>query len=56
MYFKLRSEQERYLLSQPETGMGYQVIEASRAGPYVRDKFLVLNSEIAIEMNDRQGE
>lgn len=51
MYFKLSTSQENDLLNQPETGMGYQIVEASKAGHYTREKFLVLNSEIVIEMN-----
>ena len=51
MYFKLNSSQEIDLLRQPETGMGYQVVIANKAGSYTREKFLVLNSEIVIEMN-----
>ena len=51
MYFKLSASQENDLLNQPETGMGYQVVEASKAGSYTREKFLVLNSEVVIEMN-----
>ena len=51
MYFKLRASQENDLLRQPETGMGYQVIEAGKAGNYILERFLVLNSEIVIEMN-----
>lgn len=56
MYFKLSTQQKNSLLSQPETGMGYQVIEASRAGNYIREKFLVLNSEVVIEMNGYEAE
>lgn len=51
MYFKLSASQENELLNQPETGMGYQVIEALRKGTYTREKFLILNSEVVIEMN-----
>ena len=51
MYFKLSALQENDLLNQPETGMGYQIIEASKAGSYTREKFLVLNSEVVIEMD-----
>ena len=51
MYFKLSKEQEIFLLHQPETGMGYQVVEATKAWNYNRAKFLVLNSEVVIEMN-----
>ena len=52
MYYKLSAAQENDLLKQPETGMGYQIIEASPQGNYTREKFLVLNSELIIQMND----
>lgn len=51
MYFKLSLLQENELLNQPETGMGYQIVEAKKAGSYLREKFLVLNSQVVIEMN-----
>jgi hypothetical protein len=50
MYFKLSAIQERELQNLPETGMGYQVLEASKTGSYTPEKFLVLNSEVVIEM------
>ena len=53
MYFKLSAQQENELLNLPETGMGYQVVEASKQGYYSREKYLVLNSEVIIEMNNR---
>lgn len=51
MYYRLSALQENDLLNQPETGMGYQIVEASKTGSYTREKFLVLNSEVVIEMN-----
>ena len=51
MYFKLSPIQENDLLNRPETGMGYQVVEAAKVGNYKREKFLILNSEVVIEMN-----
>ena len=51
MLFKLSFAQENDLLNLPETGMGYQLVEASRQGNYIRERFLVLNSEIVVEMN-----
>jgi hypothetical protein len=51
MYYKLSNEQENYLINQPETGMGYQIIEAFKSGSYSKEKFLVLNSELVIETN-----
>jgi len=54
MYFSLSSSQESDLLNLPETGMGYQIIDAIKSGTYQREKFIILNSEIAIEMNGYQ--
>jgi hypothetical protein len=51
MYFRLSRSQEIDLLNQPETGMGYQIVVANKTGSYTREKFLVLNSELVIEMN-----
>lgn len=51
MFFKLSRSQEIDLLNQPETGMGYQIVEATIDGNYSREKFLVLNSEVVIEMD-----
>lgn len=56
MYFRLSSSQENNLLNLPETGMGYQIIDAVKSGTYHREKFVVLNSEIAIEMNGYEGD
>lgn len=56
MYFRLSTTQENELLNKPETGMGYQVVEASTQKSYSRQKFLVLNSELVIEMNGNQSE
>jgi len=55
MYFKLSRYQENELLNYPETGMGYQIVEATKAGKYKLEKFLILNSEIVIEMNGFEG-
>lgn len=51
MYFKLSTLQENDILNEPETGMGYQIVEATNARNYTRGRFLVLNSEVVIEMN-----
>ncbi len=56
MYFKLSVQQENDLLNLPETGMGYQVIEAAKAGNFDREKYLVLNSELVIEMNSYESD
>lgn len=41
MYFRLSSSQEIDLLNLPETGMGYQIIDAVKSGTYKREKFVV---------------
>ena len=51
MYYRLTISQEHEFLRLPETGMGYQIIEAAKTGSYSRERYIVLNSEIAIEMN-----
>lgn len=56
MYFKLSSQQEIDLLNLPETGMGYQIIEARKSGNYNQEFFLVLNSELVIEMNGYESD
>ena len=56
MYYKLSATQENDLLKLPETGMGYQVIEATKSGSINRENFLVLNSEVVIEMNGNESD
>ncbi|CAN5291120.1 hypothetical protein BH09BAC2_BH09BAC2_03600 [soil metagenome] len=51
MYYKLSALQERELLSKPETGMGYQIIEATTQKSYKPEKFIILNAEMAIELD-----
>jgi hypothetical protein len=51
MYYRLNSQQENDLLILPETGMGYQVVKAFRQNTYTRELFLILNSEVVVEMN-----
>lgn len=56
MYFRLSLSQESDLLNLPETGMGYQIVNAIKLGSYQREKFVILNSEIVIEMNGYEGD
>ena len=56
MIFKLSDTQENELLHLPETGMGYQVVLANKIGEYATEKFLVLNSEIVVEMKSDQSD
>lgn len=56
MHYRLTATQENEFLKLPETGMGYQIIEATKSGSYSRERFIVLNSEIAIEMNGYEAD
>lgn len=52
MYYQLSGKQEQFLLAQPETGMGYQLITAKLGETGVTGKFIVLNAELAVEFNE----
>ena len=53
MIYKLKPEHTRYLLNLPETGIGYQEVEARPVNSDVFRKFIVFNAELAIEMNNK---
>ena len=46
MYFKLNKEQENYLLSQPENGMGYQIVKVILKSGKVLHRHKVINSSL----------
>src|SRR5574344_679310 len=52
MIFKAQSDFSRNLLSLPESGMGYQIIDAKRVGRSTSDRFIVYNSELIIDLNN----
>lgn len=45
--YKLNSDNVRELVSKPETGMGYQIISATK--DYLHKEYVVFNSEFAFE-------
>ena len=49
MVYKLTSAQQQDLRNMPETGMGYQLIEARPLFELQRKEFLVLNSALIVE-------
>jgi hypothetical protein len=49
MLYKLFSNQQEELRALPETGMGYQLIEARLRGEYSKKGFIVLNGELVVE-------
>ena len=51
MFYKLYLNQQEELKSMPETGMGYQLIQARFAEEYSLKEFIVLNEELIVENN-----
>ncbi|MEO6136518.1 MAG: hypothetical protein ABIP35_15270 [Ginsengibacter sp.] len=51
MIFKLFPDQQDELKLVPETGMGYQLIQARFKGEYTLKEFIVLNEELVVENN-----
>ena len=49
MYYKLAFDQQEELKHMPETGMGYQLIEAKFSGEYQLRRLIVLNEELIVE-------
>jgi len=52
MTYLAEDELIQTLLNKPESGMGYQIIEAQRPDRQRREMFVVYNSEIVVEMED----
>jgi len=48
MIYKLTLATSNLLLDKPETGMGYQIVEAFHSKGYYHERFVVYNGEIAI--------
>jgi len=53
MIYKAYTLDTQKFLSLPETGMGYQVIEAKRSGDTVKEKFVVYNGELIVDLDNR---
>lgn len=49
MFFKVLSY-EQFLL-RPETGMGYQVIEGQRYSRHIKERYVVYNCELVVELD-----
>lgn len=53
MYFKLSAEQKNYLLSQPENGMGYQIVKVIlKSGKVLRQHKVINSSLLMLETNE----
>lgn len=51
MIYKAYFSDRQKLTSLPETGMGYQVIDARTIGNYYKERFVVYNSELILKMD-----
>jgi hypothetical protein len=53
MIYKAYSLDTQKFLSLPETGMGYQIIEAKKPSSYSKEKYVVYNGELIIDLDSR---
>ena len=53
MIYKAYSSDTENFLSLPETGMGYQVIEAKRYGEISKKRYVVYNGELIIDLDNK---
>jgi len=51
MIYKAITNNKDSFLSLPESGMGYQIIEAKKQGQTYKDKFIVYNSELIVDLD-----
>lgn len=51
MIYRLYTSGTENLLRKPETGMGYQIVEASTYATYATKRYIVYNSEVAIDLD-----
>lgn len=52
MIYKATDSVLNYMLLQPETGMGYQLIEAEHKFKYKRERFIVYNAEVLLNYDE----
>ena len=53
MIYKVKKYVQKHLLTLPESGFGYQIIEANDLNGKVRKTYVVFNSEIAVENDSK---
>ncbi|WP_310558069.1 hypothetical protein [Flavobacterium sp.] len=51
MIFRAQAQFTQTLLNLPETGMGYQIIDARKSGRYATERFVVYNGELIVELD-----
>ena len=52
MIYKAYSSDSNHLLSLPETGMGYQIIEGQLIGSYSTKRYVVYNSDLIVDLDN----
>ena len=52
MIYKAHSSDSNRLLSLPETGMGYQIIEGQLTGSYSTKRYVVYNSDLIVDFDN----
>lgn len=53
MIYKAYDSDTEKFLSLPETGMGYQIVEAKQSGVTFKEKFVVYNGELIVDLDNR---
>lgn len=53
MIFKAYESAQKQFITLPETGMGYQIIEAKRYGKISKDRFVVYNCELVMDLDSQ---
>ncbi len=53
-FYTINTALRNQLLLLPETGMGYQVAEVTKAGSYISEKMLVLNAAVGIPLAEKE--
>ena len=56
MIFKAWDSDQKQFLSLPETGMGYQIIDAKWVSKTYKNRFVVYNSELVVDLDSRFSE
>ncbi len=52
MIYKAYLSDSNRLLSLPETGMGYQIVEGQMSGSYTKKRYVVYNSDLMVDLDD----
>lgn len=51
MIYKAYLEDSKHLLSIPESGMGYQIIEGQLTGSYTKKRYIIYNCDLIVDLD-----